>query len=260
MSTKKENKIYLYCIILLIIVSIVTIIFTKYNKYYENRTINEIKKNVVIVKDGKVKKENEGKLVLVNGKLDYGDEILHDDLFDISIQTPRLFRYIEVYQWFEYKTKDKNGNTIYKYVKKWDANMIDSDKFQEKKYINPKGKIENSKFFYAKEISINEFTLSEEQKGKLPCPNKIRINPNIKLEPQFKIYDNYITNSIDPYDPQIGDARISYYYNSWKEATVLAVQSKNSFESYTTKTDLMVNHLGEGKLSLSEMAALIEQN
>ena len=80
----------------------------------------------------------------------------------------------------------------------------------------------------------------------------------IYLRSGYNIKNNYITNSVDFENPQIGDFRIKYTYNDYKDASVLAVQSGNSFTGFTSKAGKTINRVFEGKLNGNEMILKIE--
>lgn len=254
---EEKNNIYIMTILFLVIISFTTIGITNYNNYYENKTIKEIKKNAVIIKDGQVKKENEGKLVLVSGKLNYNDKFVYDDLFYVTSFSPKFLRYVEMYQWYEYKTTDKNGKTIYKYGKKWSNELIDSTNFKDKKHKNPKYKVAGTLFRYSKEIKVGDYILSQKQKEKLPCKTRIKLSSNIPVYDSYRIYDNYIINSKDPENPEVGDNRVSYYYNDWEEITILAKQKNNSFDDYITNNNSKINIIIKNKQSIKKLIKFI---
>ena len=69
----------------------------------------------------------------------------------------------------------------------------------------------------------------------------------------YKIHDGYITNSENPESPAVGDIRIYYEYNNYKEATVLAVQQGNSFTDFNSENGKTINRVYEGKLNSEEV-------
>lgn len=254
-SFKIKNK-YVYCYIALVLLLIITFGIKIFNSYYENMSIKEIEKNTIVLKSNK-DTSNNGKLVLLKGKLKNSNESLTDDLFNISVESTRLYRNVEVYQWIEYTEKDKNGKTVYKYKKGWYDKKIDSDDFKKKKKINPKKWQYKAKYINQNQITIGNFTLSKSQIKKIPCNLRLKLGTYNIVKDGFIIYDNYFTNSIDPENPEIGDYRISYYYNNWSDVTILALQQNESFEDYITKKGDKINFITSGKLNLSQTKELI---
>ncbi len=245
----KNKNVYLFIIYFLV----TTVIIVNYNNWYSNKDYRLYKKNTTIITDGKVKEENEGKLVLVNGKLDYDDQELHDDYLGAKAKTARLTRIVRVYQWSETIETNSKGKKIYKYKKEWIHNLIDSDSFKEKDHENPKEKIVGSKFFFAKNIKVGEFELPKEKIESLAFGKVLKLNSDIYLVPGFKIYKGCAVNSDDPKHPEIGDTQICYYYNDWKDVTILAKQTGNSFSEYKLNDRLTANYFEKGTYSLKEI-------
>ena len=249
MKTIKNKNIYLFIVYFLF----TTFIIVKYNNWYANKDYRLYKKNTTIINDGKVKKENEGKLVLVSGKLDYNNEVLHDDYLGASVKTPRLTRTVLIYQWNEIKKTNSEGKKIYKYKKIWSNVLIDSDSFNEKNHKNPKEQIIGPKFFFAKKIKVGEFELPKKTIENLPWNKMLKLNSDIYLVPGFKIYKGCAVNSDDPKHPKIGDTQICYYYNNWEDVTILAKQTGNSFSKYKFNDELTANYFENGIYSLKEI-------
>ena len=254
---KTMNDIIIFlCIILFIIFSILLIIANEFN--FDNQIVRELKKNTVIVKDGKINKDNDNKLVFLTGKLDYNDQILHDDLCNFDIETPKLLRFVEVYQWDRYEEKDLNGNISYKYYKKWSSELIDSSKFND--HENPTTKIAGTRYYYPDSIKVGEFKLSKKQKEMLENQNKLKISDDFIIPDNYKVYKEYITNSNNPEEPEIGDNRISYYYNDWENITILAKQHKNSFKEHYLNDGNKINIIKKGILTFDEVIKPYKEN
>ena len=254
----KKEHVHLLWMFLLIGIAILTIGITTYNKLYNDKLFKEIKENTVIIKYNTINSKNEGKLVLVSGDIMFSG-VAKDDLFGITVKTPKLLRYVEVYQWYEY-TEKINGKTIYKYGKKWSNDLIDSSNFKEKEHKNPTSKIGATLVSGPNDTHIGEFKIAQKLMYTLPCDKKLYLSPNMSLPSSFKVFDNYITSAKDFTKPNVGDFRVSYYYNDWKNATILAKQSKNSFKPYTTKNKEKVYIIEEGMLNLNEMMKKINNN
>lgn len=255
----KKNRLYLYCIIFLILLSLTTIIIKKYNKFYDNLTRSELKKHTKTISNKTINSNYNGELVLLKGKLQYKNEILTDNLFNIEIKTPRLFRYVEIYQWVEHKEINKKGKKVYKYEKVWSDKIIKSKKFKKKSHINPTKKIIKSKSFTHDTIKIGEFELSKKQKKNIGCNIRLKLSSNFEIpHKNYIIYDNYFTNSKNPEKPKIGDYRISYYYSDWKNVTVLAVQSNNTFTDFISKKKEKINYIIGDKFTKEEMIDIFQ--
>ena len=67
----------------------------------------------------------------------------------------------------------------------------------------------------------------------------------------------YVTNAADLEKPQIGDVRISWKYNGWKEVSLIAKISGDSFVSYTSEAGKNVNFVTEGNRTAAEMIEMM---
>ena len=91
-------------------VLVVLLIVTGVRNIKQKKADNEkILKQVTVVSDGKVKAENEGKLVLVTGEIDYENPIDFDEL-DYTLNTFKIKRTVKDFVSFE-----KDGQTHYEW-------------------------------------------------------------------------------------------------------------------------------------------------
>lgn len=245
---EKIGKILLsFCIVLFIGFSIYLIVDNEINYYNAKKLAKEIQDSAIIINNGKVIESNNNKLVFVSGKLNYDNQVLYDEVFNISAKTPRLLRLVEVYQWDRYKQNNK-----YIYYKKWSSELVDSTDFEE--HDNPTEKRNGTRYYFADKISVGEFDLSQDQSYSfLICNKKMKLKEGLLLPEGFIIYDEYITNSKNPEEPEIGDVRISYSYNNWKNVTILAKQTNNTFDTYITSDKKEINIVKEGIHTLKEI-------
>lgn len=234
------------------IILLLTAIISRYNLFYDNRTKKEIE-NTINLKENIAKKENNGKLVFLVGYLNYDGNKLHDELLDIYVKTPRMLRYVETYQWIEREEKDKNGKIYYKYEKIWSSDIIDSSKFHNKDYKNPTKKYAENKWFEQEKIKIDDFELSKDVFYEIQSVMKYKFDKNTNLPDGFKINKEYITNSENTKNPNIGDTRIIYFYSDWTLVSVLAKQNDNKLEKYQTYNKEKLITVLPGKKDLNEI-------
>ena len=244
--------------IVLLIVGTIMLWWNEGNNVKNIKTVKEVKKNVIEISSTAIDKEANGKLVVTNGEMKVLDGVVLDNSFNIGIETAVLRREVEIYQWQEEKeTNDKN--TTYTYKKEWSSELIDSSDFNDNKHINPTQKPYANTDFIAKDIKVGEYYLSENQKKNLETTS--RLNPEgVMLPFGYKINGEFITNSVNPNNPEVGDVRISWRYNNWKKASVLAKLSGNSFVDYVSEAGKSVNMVAEGLLSSNEMIIKMEQS
>lgn len=246
--------------IILIIAGTILLWWNEGNNVKNIKTITEVSKKVIEVDSSTINPENNGKLISTNGDLIVEDKKVYDNIFGIGTKSAKVKRVVEVYQWEEEKSTDSNNNTTYKYNKKWNEELIDSDFFNNKLYKNPEKLAYETESFIASKVKLGEYSLSSEQINSLPANIEVDISNVVTSNNGYKVVGNYITNADDYNSPEIGDIRISWKYNGWNKATVLAVQDNNTFLSYTSEVGKKVNEVNEGILTSSEMIKIMQNN
>ena len=211
--------------------------------------IGEATKSFIQVKSEKVDSKNEGKLIATKGKIniDSASE-LKDDTFGINVKAVKLKRNVEMYQWDEKCTTNDDDKTTCSYEKVWDDDIIDSEDFKEAGHTNPTDMLYTSEEYIADNVKLGAFTLPNELIGSLKY-DKTKTNDDLTAEynnskESFKIDGKYLTNVKE--EPQIGDIRISYQYTTVKDASVLAVQTDDTFEAFTSKKGKDIYTIVEG--------------
>ena len=211
------------------------------------KNVKELRDQVIDVSSSKVDDKNEGKLIATNGKLDYNNATITDSEFNVSAQTPVLVRTVEVYQWVE-ESETKDDKTTYTYSKEWSEKIIDSSDFNTPTgHENPvEVKYESEKFETEETLKVGAYSLIGDFKKLLPANKNVGIDETIALPEGYKIYNKYITNSEDTSNPVVGDIRISYTKNDYKEVSVLGKQIGDTIDEYTTKKNTNIKKLVEG--------------
>ena len=211
------------------------------------KTTNEVSKVLIDVPSEKVDSENEGKLVATNGKIIWGGDVV-DSLFGIKVATAHLEREVEMYQWDEDIQTDSDDKKTYSYKKVWSESLIDSSEFKEGGHDNPSSMPYKSEDFTASSVKIGAFSLSKGQIKRMPACEELALADE-KPARNLKIFGAYMTSTEDDANPKIGDVRVSWSYNNWEEASVLAKQKGDSFEDYVSKSDKTINRVENGILS-----------
>ena len=203
--------------IIRVIIVIYFTVFAFININKEKDMNKEILKEVVYVTDGKVIPENEGKLVLVSGKIDYNNLVGFIELENFS--SIKASRKVEDYV----KVFDEENN---EYEYKW--------KEREKA-------LENAGGDYLKTI-VSEEKVSDIKIGNFELDDK-----GLSLIPTDKYYSKqekvgdlitkgiYYSNDPDEENLKEGDMKITYKYYDLESnpyLSVLAVQKGNSFIPY----------------------------
>lgn len=238
--------------IVMIIIGTVLLWWNEGNNVKNIKSTNELEKVAIELKDTKVDSKNEGKAVLVAGKLEVIDEALKDEDFGVSVKTAKLSRYVDIYQWEETSDTDEDGKTTYHYEKKWVTNHInDSDKFHEiTGHENPKSFRYPFLDYVAEKVKLGEFSLAKDQVEGMDAETQLS-GENATLPEGYTYKDGYVTNMGET--AEIGNARIYWKYNNWQEVTVLAVQKGDTFADFVSKEGRHINYVGEGTKTLAEV-------
>ena len=207
--------------IILIVVVVYFIIFAIINVNKEKNYNKDILEQVVYVKDAKVNPENEGKIVLVSGKIEYDNLVSFIEL-DENFGTIKINRKVEDY---------KNDKWVIRTeIKENTSNYIDTILSDEK--------ISN--------IKIGDFELDSKGKSLIPTDKFYGSSESVLglVNNSF----NYSTHS-DEEEAKEGDVKLTYkYYELDKNPniSILAVQKGNSFEPYKVdnKTEVYEVFLG----------------
>ena len=235
--------------LLLLVIATGLLWWNEGNNVRNIETVDQMKKEVIEISSSQVLPENDGKLVATNGDLVVTDEAVSDDTFVVSEKTPCLRRIVEMYQWEETENSDDDG-TSYSYSQKWSEDILEIS--HSNSHQNPTVMPYSSKSFIANEVKIGEYKLSTEQKENLSTETECNITESALIE-GYNLYGNYITNSSDINSPQIGDIRISWKYNNWDKASVLAVTAGDSFKDYLSKSNVTINRVDKGILSSADL-------
>ena len=216
-------------------------------------SINEVEKAVIEVKSDNVDSKNEGKLILTKGELVTAGDKLNDSVFPVGFKTPKLTRTVEVYEWKEDSNSDSDGNTTYSYNKVWEEVLIDSSNFHQGGHENPTSIPYDSESYVADVVNVGAFLLSNDQKSDLNTKANLVVLEDVELPENVTLSGGYVTTAKDINNPEIGDIRITWQYNDWTKATVLAVQKGDSFEAFVSKGGRKINRIFEGEKTVQEV-------
>lgn len=239
--------------LLLLVIGTVLLWWNEYNNVQNIAVLSAFEKEAVEIRSDIIQPEYDGKAVTTNGLLTVEDEPLQDGELDVAIKTPHLRRVVEMYQWKETEHTDDN-RTSYSYSKVWDESYHSSSNFHDKVgHENPAAMPYKSKDLYSKEVKVGAYNLSNKQIEGLEADADFDIPADLGIEGYHKS-GYYYTNSENIDNPNIGNIRISWKYNDWKEASVAAVVSGNTFKDYTIENSAnSLNRVDEGLLSKTEL-------
>lgn len=223
--------------------------------FNEGRTVQtkaaimEAEEEYVDVSSTQADKNNEGKLIATNGKLEVSYDGVTDTTFDIHVARAKLQRTVEMYQWKETCKNDSNGNEVCRYNTVWDDEIIDSDTFEDSTHNNPSSMPYSSETFTADGSRVGDFLLDRELLNQLNANKKVNLKDTAKTTNMGLTSDGTYYTNVQNGTPKVGDIRISFSYSDANNVSVLAVQNNNSFSKFTSKEGYTIYELEEGTLN-----------
>lgn len=222
--------------------------------FNEGRTVKtkaaimEAEDEYIDVSSETIDKNNEGKLIATNGKLEVSYDGATDTTFDIHVAKPKLKRTVEMYQWKE-TCEDNNGNEVCRYSMVWDDEIINSNAFEDATHNNPSSMPYSSETFTADGSRIGGFSLDRELLNQLSADKKINLQDSAKITNMGLTNDGTYYTNVQNETPKVGDIRISFSYSDATNVSVLAVQKNNGFSKFTSKEGYSIYELEEGTLT-----------
>jgi len=201
--------------------------------------------------------ENNGKLVLVSGKLNIQDALIDND-YGISINCVKLRRVVQVYQWYEtedqvnVETPDHDSHTqkSYSYATDWFEYHIDSSHFYNTLgHHNPHQDSwpANSTIHTNSRVKIGNYLLGKDVKDMF-LDFKPFTSDKKTLAEGIKIYAGLYYHSANLWRPEVGDYRVQFTYTGrdGEEFTVVGRQSGREIRPYRTESgeELLILHQG----------------
>ncbi|MCX7513115.1 TMEM43 family protein [Frateuria hangzhouensis] len=161
-----------------------------------------------------------GSMVLVSGT----PEVIQaprDGDFNLSVDTPVLDRRVEMFQWREVHV----GNDVH-YELDWVDGLQDSTRFEQPRgHANPKAFPLHSERFVAGSVRVGGFSLGPVLIHALPGAEPVAPDPSrlpANLAASFSLYHDYLTTSVDPGSPRLGDVRVSWQAVTLQPVTIFA--------------------------------------
>lgn len=282
-SEKFSDAFYL-CIIgfILFVCSFPSLWFNERRAVRTSELITEGFKICQDLKPDEVKPENNGRLVFLSGMAE-NQEILKDEELGVcSEKTLKLKRIVEMYQWKEIVTEEKERDwvgggettkTSYHYKQVWNEVSIDSGSFRDfNNHVNPsleKWVVKNETFL-SKASHIGNFDLSIHQIEKLACLKRFPLQENSKNNfsedflkkitcistiEDIALIDNYIyIKTGQEKQNNIGDLRISFEFVPEEHLSLVSCQNGNTFIPYNIrKKGFKVNEETQAFIEKREM-------
>jgi len=203
--------------------------------------------------------ENNGKLVLVAGKLAITDSLTNSE-YDISINAVKLRKVVQVYQWHEIEDKrsenvetgdhDSHTEKTYSYDKDWFEYHIDSSSFAHPMgHHNPHldSWPSNSSLTTNTRVKVGNFLVGKELKEKFVDFKPFTSDQRARIA-GVKLHGGMYYHSMNVWTPDVGDYRVQFTYagRHGDEVTIVGKQSGRELREYQTQTgdELLILHQG----------------
>jgi len=252
----------------ILIISIALLWWNEHNSLKEIDKISEGKQNTIEINSNQVLSENNGKLVHLSGLASTADT-LKDIEFGLNLNAIYLNKTVEQFQYKENKKTEEKENlggssTItesFTYEKIWSEQVINSDNFYEKDKINPKHFQHSSKDYYAENVHLDAFQLSNNLIQKINKIEEYPINASTYVDSTKNsvINNGYIYFGENPSNPKIGDERIHFSVIFPHQISVIAQQNNDKLQAYTTKNGRIIALVRTGLVSKEQMYKQEEQ-
>ena len=206
----------------------------------------EIAEKIVIVEDAKILEENEGKLVLISGKMET-DTVLEFEDEGVKVNTPILKREVEMYIY------EKDEDDYDRVVRIWSKESPENgvfDKKLNKNFYNPTKDIDHEEKY--SDVQVGDFTIAS------------KVIKNLKLNAVvsdfseisgLRVENETILTTAEEGSFEIGDYRMQYSYldlSNTPEYTFIGKQKDGNLEEYKLDTGKGILQKFEGNLTKEE--------
>lgn len=227
--------------------------------------------DAIIRLDSPVHSENnDKKLVHLHGDIT-ANSLINDAEFGISFKALKYKREVQIYQWSETSStteyKDTTGKstkkTTFSYHKEWSSDLINSSKFEHSTgHTNPMSKPFNDQYKEATSIKLGDFTIDQNIISKIDefVPLKVDISKSgLQLADNFEENNphsnssNFYWGKGSPQSPEIGDARIKFFYIPNDTYSIIAQQVGHSLTDFETSSGTSILMIAKGNKSADSM-------
>jgi len=208
--------------------------------------------DAIVVPGTQVLAENDGKIVLVSGRITNNEFYAFDDTFEVEADSPILKRSVDMYQWVKYTRDDEDY-----YTTEWSnaKPIVYSD--------NPRDKPYQDKMSCAS-VWVGEYELSPEIVAKLePHGEWTRLrglsgSVAARYGMEFVNDTFYIYNDLDNEYVDVGDTRIQFEtlnISRLGDITILARQDGHMLNQHTPRENVMypLGNIYSGRKTLEEV-------
>ncbi|MCK5728133.1 MAG: TMEM43 family protein [Methylococcales bacterium] len=232
-------------------------------------SLNEGQELVISVSSELIDLENNGQLIHTQG-LASSQDVLKDEVFNVSATAIKLVRHISMYQWNEHKTTEttekiggtKETKTTYTYEKEWSNHQIESSQFKRLGHTNPTLPFPY-KTWKAKNVTVGHFKLNPSQINRITQKSTLSLHsftaPKTLADKKVAIMGDHFYLGTSEGDPAIGDMKIHFQMVSPMEITVMAQQKGDSFIAYETKAGSPIDFLKSGNIEAKTLFTLAHE-
>jgi len=231
----------------------------------EYRALKEGAGAVVHVAADSVDAANEGKLIHASARVE-GSPAVSDQVLGVDVDGLALRRIVEMYQWkessesHERKTLGGGSETIteYTYSMQWNDDRIDSTDFRlSEDHVNPTEWPVESASFEASDTRLGAFRLSASARSAVGRWRQLDAAQAARFPEQFegfrRIADSRMYLGENPDKPRVGDVRIRYEYQPEEVFSIVARQTGQTLDSYTTSNGRGVLLVEAGEVPPAQM-------
>lgn len=208
------------------------------------RSLTEGAGVVASVASDSVDPANEGRLVHTTG-FSKTEDTLMDDTFGVSETGIKLVRDVEMFQWQEHSSTEKETKlggseettTTYEYDKGWSSRAIDSNGFHSPAgHENPGTIPYEAMTMTAQRVTLGAFELSPAQVDSLSKSEPLGVDTlPPALSKTARLHDGAIYIGADPTQPAVGDVRVRFRIVRPGPVSLVAQQAGSSFSPYQTE-------------------------
>lgn len=226
------------------------------------RSLSQGANDVVSVAPDRIGAANEGKLVHVSGRATT-TETVADPVFNVSVRAVRLRRKVEMYQWQETSTSQKDKDfgggqttrTTYKYAPVWSEQPIDSANFKRPEgHQNPAMPLRSDEYV-ADRVTLGAFRLNRNQVDRFTGDDAVDVSgarpPDSIRDRAHSVESGFQVGDLA--SPAVGDLRITFKQLTPVEVTVVARQVSDTFEPYRAKAGGTIDLVAMGIQSAEAM-------
>jgi transmembrane protein TMEM43 len=221
---------------------------------------------VVNIDAARVDPAHESKLVHVTGEIKAGVKP-NDAEFGVAIDSLRLVRTAEMFQWREDRKIETNKNvggsedavTTYSYKKVWSSSPINSQEFKVRDgHANPAMRYSGATFDGG-DVTLGAFRPGEQVIRMLPDNQNMLVDAAMaealgaRVHGPVQAIDGRFYLGDDPSQPRIGEMRISYHFAPAGPVSIIAQQSGSDFTPYQTKAGNRILMVTPGMSSAVDM-------